>query len=258
MTFGNEDLGLFSSALLALALSMTGCDGGEGTSDTDGLSGTSSSQTSEGTAGQTSTGAETASGTSTGTTTATASSGTESSGTESSTGTGSTGGESSTGAESTGGESTGGEASLPDGFEETLSESGCADMTVWGRNDDDSIALVLSINDDLVADAAAAGTTYEGTHAAAEFGTFSVLVGTMVSFPVCNDVATDETVIEQEWLATAGSVDITIEPIADAPKFGTQGTATLELSGVEVTFDGVTETLEDITFTDVSVGWLPG
>ncbi len=90
------------------------------------------------------------------------------------------------------------------------------------------------------------------------FGTFNVLVGTMVSFPVCNDVATDETVIDQEWVATAGTVDITIVPIEDAPKFGTQGTATLELSGVEVTYGGVTETLEDITFTDVGVGWLPG
>lgn len=266
MTFGNYDLGLLSSALLALAVGMTGCDGGEGTSDTDGMSGSTSSPSSEGTSGETSTGAETgtasASGTTTGTTTATASSGTGSSGTESSgtdsSGTDSSGSGSSTGDETTGGETTGGDASLPDGFEETLSESGCADMTVWGRNGDDSIALVLSINDDLVADAATAGTTYEGTHAVAEFGTFSVLVGTMVSFPVCNDVATDETIIEQEWVATAGTVDITIEPIEDAPKFGTQGTATLELSGVEVTFDGVTETLDDITFTYVSVGWLPG
>lgn len=261
MTFGNYDLGLLSSALLALSLGMTGCDGGEGTSDTDGMSGSTSSPGSEGTSGETSTGAETgtasASGTTTATTTATASSGSGSSGSASS-GSESSGSGSSTGDTSTGGETTGGDASLPDGFEETLSESGCADMTVWGRNGDDSIALVLSINDDLVADAAAAGTTYEGTHAVAEFGTFSVLVGTMVSFPVCNDVATDETIIEQEWVATAGTVDITIEPIEDAPKFGTQGTATLELSGVEVTFDGVTETLEDITFTDVSVGWLPG
>ncbi len=183
-----------------------------------------------------------------------------SSGGESSGGSSSGGGSSSSGegSSSSGGESTGGEASLPEGFEDTLNEAGCADMTVFGRNPDDSIALVMHIDAELVANAALAGETYQGTHDFDEFGTFSVLVGTQVSFPVCNDVATDETVIEQDWVATAGSVEVTIVPVPNAPKFGTQGVATLQLSGIEVTYDGVTEALEDISFEDVAVGWLPG
>ncbi|MBV1861730.1 MAG: hypothetical protein KUG77_25140 [Nannocystaceae bacterium] len=188
--------------------------------------------------------------------TSTGSSSTTSAGSESSGEEGSTSGaEGSTGGEES---STGGGASLPDGFEETLSHAGCADMTVWGKNDDDSIALVLFIDDNLVADAAAAGTTYEGTHAVAEFGTFSVLVGSDVSALVCNDVDPRTTNIEQEWVATAGSVEITIEPEEDAQEFDTQGYATLQLSGIEVSFDGTLETLEDITFTNIAVGWLPG
>ena len=254
MTFRTHDLALLPSALLTLALGTTGCDAGGGETETDGMSASSTSDTGS-TGGETSASAETGTDSTSASGTTTGSTGTASSG-ETSTGGETTGGE--TGGETTGGETTGGEASLPEGFEETLSESGCGDMTLWGRNDDDTIALVLSINDDLVANASAAGTTYEGTHDVSEFGTFSVLVGTMVGFPICNDVATDKTIIDQEWLATAGSVNITIEPVEDAPKFGTLGFATLELSGVEVTFDGVTEPLEDITFTDVGVGWLPG
>ncbi len=259
MTFRTHDLALLPSALLTLALGTTGCDAGGGETETDGMSASSTSDTGS-TGGETSASAETGTDSTSASGTTTGSTGTASSG-ETSTGGETTGGETTggeTGGETTGGETTGGEASLPEGFEETLSESGCGDMTLWGRNDDDTIALVLSINDDLVANASAAGTTYEGTHDVSEFGTFSVLVGTMVGFPICNDVATDKTIIDQEWLATAGSVNITIEPVEDAPKFGTLGFATLELSGVEVTFDGVTEPLEDITFTDVGVGWLPG
>ena len=71
-------------------------------------------------------------------------------------------------------------------------------------------------------------------------------------------LSTDETIIDQTWVATAGSVHITIEPVADAPPFGVQGHATVELAGVEVTYDGVTEALDDVVFEDVAVGWLPG
>ncbi len=80
----------------------------------------------------------------------------------------------------------------------------------------------------------------------------------MVSFSICNDVATPETVVDQTWLATAGNVNITIEPVENAPPFGVLGHATLELTGVEVTYDGITETLDDVVFEDIAVGWLPG
>lgn len=153
------------------------------------------------------------------------------------------------------------EAALPSGFESTLSTSGCADMTVYGATPDGSIGLVLStgLDFDPVADAVAAGETTTTTHEVGEFNRLSVLVGTNVTYLECND-AIDRTAyeIQQEWLATAGTVEIEIIPEMDAPKFDTQGFATVTITGLEVTFEGMTETLDTVTFEDVGVGWLPG
>ena len=44
----------------------------------------------------------------------------------------------------------------------------------------------------------------------------------------------------------------------DPPKFDTQGFATVTITGLEVTFAGVTESLDTVIFADVGVGWLPG
>lgn len=155
----------------------------------------------------------------------------------------------------------GGAASLPAGFETTIGSSGCSDMTVYGAAPDGSIGLALSTGSgfDPVADAVAAGETTTTTHDVAEFARLSVYVGTNVTYPECND-ALDKSAysIEQEWIATAGSVEIEIEPIPDAMEFDTQGFATVTISGLEVTFDGVTESVGTVTFEEVGVGWLPG
>lgn len=156
------------------------------------------------------------------------------------------------------GSSTGGGAVLPDGFEDTLSPDGCGDMVVYARTPADDIALVMTLAEGLVNAASTSGETYDGTYDVGDFATFEVQVGATVSFPICNDVGSKETSIDQTWLATAGSVHVIIEPVADAPPSGVLGYATLELSGVEVTYDGVTETLDDMVFADVAVGWLPG
>ncbi len=256
MNLPHRDLGCFASFVFAASLGLAACDGGGSGTDTDGGSG----ETGSGETGSGETGEPTAGGSSTGTSGTASASGTTTDGTTgggSSTGGSETGG-SSSGGSSSGGETTGGEASLPEGFEETLSGAGCADMTVYGSNPDDSIALVMHISDDLVANAVDQGETYEGTHAVEEFSTFEVLVGTQVSYPVCNDVSIPETMIDQTWSATAGEVVIVIVPEQDPPPFGTQGLATVTLSGVEVTYEGSTEVLEDITFEDIAVGWLPG
>ncbi len=153
------------------------------------------------------------------------------------------------------------DASLPDGFEPTLSGSGCADMTIFASSPDGSIGLGLSTGLDFnpVADAIAAGETVTTTHDVSEFARLVVMVGTNVTYPECNDALDpDAYSIDQEWAATAGTVEIVIVPDLKAPKFGTLGSATVTITDLEVTFDGVSETLEDITFTDVGVGWLPG
>lgn len=249
-------------ALLGLVFLLPACDGGSETgTDSEGMSGSTSGGSESDSDGESSGGSASASGTSAGSTSGSSTSEGSTSGGSSSEGSTSagtsSGGESTGGASSSGG-TTGGDAALPDGFEDMLSADGCGDMVVYGRTPADDIALVMRIDGGLVDAAATSGDAYDGTHDVSEFDTFEVLVGTMVSFPVCNDIATDDTVIDQTWLATDGSVHITIDPVADAPPFGVLGHATVELSGVEVTYDGVTETLDDVVFEDVAVGWLPG
>ncbi|MCR9163337.1 MAG: hypothetical protein NXI35_21795 [bacterium] len=246
-------------AVLGLALVLPACDGGEETgTDSDGMSGSTSggSDSDSDSASSGASASASASGSSGATTTpGSTSQGSTSQG--SSTGAETSSGES-TDAGSSSGDTTGSGASLPDGFEDTLEASGCGDMVVYGRSDDDTIALVMHIDDELVADAAASGEIYEATRPIEDFVTFEVLVGAFVSAPLCNDVIIEETVVEQTWVATAGSVDITIDPVEGAAPFEVQGYATMELSAVEVTYEGVTETLEDVVLADVAVGWLPG
>ena len=151
--------------------------------------------------------------------------------------------------------------SLPPGFETELGAAGCVDMHVYGNSPDGSIAIVLATGPGFtpVADAVAAGEPVSTTHDVSAFERLSVLVGTNVTFPQCND-AIDENAysIDQEWVATAGTVTIEIAPELDAPKFGTQGYATVTITGLEVTLGGVTESVGEVTFADVAVGWLPG
>lgn len=151
------------------------------------------------------------------------------------------------------------EASLPDGFEATLGASGCADMTVYGASPDGSIGLALSTGFSPVADAVAAGETLTTTHDVSEFARLSVYVGTNVTYLECND-AIDRNAfeIQQEWVATAGTVEIEVIPEPGAMKFDTQGFATVSITGLEVSFGGVTEALDTVLFEDVAVGWLPG
>ncbi len=166
-----------------------------------------------------------------------------------------------TGSETTASETDSGGPSLPAGFEPTLAGSGCADMVIFAASPDGSIGLGLTTGGDFtpVADAVDAGETVTTTHDVSEFGRLEVMVGTNVTYPECNDaLEPDAYAIDQTWVATAGSVEIEIVPDQDAPKFGTQGSATVTITGLEVTLDGVTETLEDMTFADVGVGWLPG
>lgn len=151
--------------------------------------------------------------------------------------------------------------SLPSDFEETLGASGCADMVVYGATPDGSIGVVLYTGPDFnpVADAVAAGETVTTTHDVSEFARVSVLVGDNVTYLECND-AIDESAysIDQEWLAVAGEVEIEIVPDPAAEKFGTQGVATVTITGLEVTFSDVSHALNTVVFADVPVGWLPG
>jgi len=105
----------------------------------------------------------------------------------------------------------------------------------------------------------AAGETTVTEHDVSEFSRFSVYVGDDVLYPECNDaLEPDAYSIDQEWVATAGTVTIEIVPEDDPPEFATQGYATVTVTGLEVTYEGVTEAVGAFSFEDVGVGWLPG
>ena len=150
---------------------------------------------------------------------------------------------------------------LPEGFEPTLTGSGCGDMNVFASTPDGTIGLSLSTGFEFnpVDDAVSAGMSVTTTHDVSEFARLVIMVGTNVTYPECNDALDpDAYSIDQEWLATAGSVEITIQPVEDAPKFGTTGFATVTITGLEVSLGGITEMVNDVTFEDIGVGWLPG
>ena len=155
--------------------------------------------------------------------------------------------------------SSGGEDGLPEGFEDDLQGLGCSDLSIYAKNPADTVGLVFRIAQDLVATAAMSGETYVGDHDISEFDRFVVLVGTGVTQDECNDVFDpDATTIEQEWTAVAGTVSLEIIPDPEQPEFETPAIANVSITGLQITYDGMTEDVADLSFSDISVGWFPG
>ena len=154
-----------------------------------------------------------------------------------------------------------GEASLPTGWETELSAGGCADMTVYGGTADGSIGVAITTGLDFepVAAAVSAGETLTTTHDVGEFQRVSVYTGDNVLYPECNDALDPDVYeIQEEWVATAGTITIEVVPEMDPPKFSTQGYATVTVTGLEVSYAGVTESVDEFVLSDIAVGWLPG
>jgi hypothetical protein len=153
------------------------------------------------------------------------------------------------------------QAALPAGWDDELTAGGCADMTVYGDNADGSVGIAITTGPDFdpVAAAVAAGEVVTTMHDVSEFSRVSVYVGDNVLYPECND-ALDKNAyeIQQEWVATAGTITIEIAPEMDPPRFDTQGYATITVTGLEVSYDGATESVDTFVLDNVAVGWLPG
>jgi hypothetical protein len=153
----------------------------------------------------------------------------------------------------------GGMGSLPDGFEDALVASGCGDMTILGANPSDTVAVVMNLTGGLVEAAALSGETYQAEHDVSEFARFSVLVGTDVTYEECNDVGhPDGVTIDEEWVATAGTVNVQIVPGPDPSKFEFYSTATVTVTGLQLDNSGLTHEVGTFTLSDVAVGWFPG
>lgn len=87
-------------------------------------------------------------------------------------------------------------------------------------------------------------------------GTAQIEYGARVSSTVCNDVIVPPGPrVDRVWTATAGSATLRIRPVS-----GSEGAfADLVLESVVFSSDGAEDiTLEEVTWTDVFVGWYPG
>ncbi|MCH9683062.1 MAG: hypothetical protein K0V04_16625 [Deltaproteobacteria bacterium] len=150
------------------------------------------------------------------------------------------------------------EGALQPGFEANLTQVfGCADMTVIGRSATDTEAIIIGINDMLVATTADTGMPVHAEYPA-ELApvVMQAVSGISVTLNECNDVIFREVEIDETWLPTAGTIIVDVAPILDS-----QGIATVEL--VDVVFEREQPgppaiTVESFTIADVNVGWLPG
>jgi len=149
------------------------------------------------------------------------------------------------------------EGALQPGFELELDTvSGCSDLWVYARDMADERALVLSIDQGLVADAVATDMPVHAELPATD-PTVSLegRAGFAVTATECNDVIIDDPDIDENWLPNAGTVIVDVIPTGDG-----FANATVELVDVELQRlqPGPAPIVVDYTFTDVFVGWLPG
>lgn len=149
------------------------------------------------------------------------------------------------------------EGALQPGFEGELTEvAGCADLHVYAHDVADERALVVTIDQGLVADAVAMAMPVHVELPATDAAvSIEGRAGFFVTAADCNDAIVELPDIDENWLPNAGTVIIDVTPTGDG-----FANATVELVGVELFRQqpGPAPIVVDFTFTDVFVGWLPG
>lgn len=149
------------------------------------------------------------------------------------------------------------EGALQPGFEGELEVvSGCADLVVFAHDAADERGLVVRVDQGIVDAAIAAG---EAVHVEL-FATDPTVdlegrAGFSVTAAECNDVVVDDVDIKENWRPAAGSVIIDIVPFGPMNAEATVQLVDVELQRVQ---PGPAPLVVNMTFTDVSVGWLPG
>jgi hypothetical protein len=157
-----------------------------------------------------------------------------------------------------GSESTGTVGELPEGWEETLDSRGCGDMTIYAVNADDTLVLVTTIYAEMVAAAAESDDDpLEFVVDVADFERFHVDVGYNLESDLCTDAVDQPPVVEATWTAISGTATFSVSSGPD-PEFNGGADATVTFTDVVLENDGVQVPMQTLTFTDVSVGWLPG
>jgi len=157
------------------------------------------------------------------------------------------------------------EGALEPGFEAELTRTaGCSDLMLYAYNEDSSVALFFSINENLVADAAATGeVTTHVFELTDERINFSVQTGEALTAEVCNDAIEVPSPVHvvRTYRAESGMATLILTPQGSSNEWDLNTLATLQLSDVTLIDEtGAADSvvLDSYEMTDVYVGWLPG
>lgn len=149
------------------------------------------------------------------------------------------------------------EGALQPGFEDELDAvGGCADVMMYAHDAADERGLVLHVDQGLFSDAIASGMPVHAELPATDPSVFlEGRAGFYVTTTECSDFIENEPDIKENWRPTAGTVILDVVPV-DA----SSANATAQLVDVELHRQqpGPAPIVVNVTWTDVSVGWLPG
>ncbi len=139
-------------------------------------------------------------------------------------------------------------------------DGGCSDVAMTKMSADDTLALLVVSDTELAAQAHADGgapitVTYD---LAAGEGRVELWQGVGMSSLLCNDVVNGDEVLNTTWVATQGTVELTITPNGTATDWEWPATGAVTLTGVELQAAGAETVTLPTTSWSAQVGWLPG
>jgi hypothetical protein len=146
---------------------------------------------------------------------------------------------------------------LGPGFENAFAvRGGCADVVFYAVDGADEL-LVTFQTAGLVAAARASTTPVTTNFDLPAAGVTAIIEqGSKISDAICDDVIENGGPrVDRTWTAVAGRATVTIRGGAD--DFGARGDLRLE-DAVFLSDDGRRVGLEELVWTDIGVGWLPG
>ncbi len=151
----------------------------------------------------------------------------------------------------------GGNLLLPELGADLTRFGGCGDVFMYAADEHDRVMVTFQAQG-LIEEARASGE--DEVDVVLDLSTSAATVrldhGERVSSNACNDVLVSPGPrVDLVWTATAGSATLQIRPVSGSEA----AFADLVLEGVVLSSDDADDiTLEEVTWTDVFVGWYPG
>lgn len=141
---------------------------------------------------------------------------------------------------------------------ELVTPGGCGDIQMTLASTDRSAVLEFHDATDLTAQAYTAGAPVSETYTLPASGSLELHQGTEVTGLFCNDAFTDDMVIERSWVASSGTVVVTVTSEGTDHGHAKPGTATITIEDAVLDLDGEESILIEAVSWEAPVGWLPG